>query len=286
MPCTIVPRSTDFSRIKQAAHFMASTNIGILSICLYLISTAYIGKHFYQKTQSRTAIIIAWLAVTTHICHNALGFNAEQGFNFSFFNTASLISSLVALLLLLAVLSKPVEKLGVVIFPLASAMLVLALVFIDKKHHLQTVNWQMNTHILVSIIAFGLLNIAALQAIFLSIQEKKLKSHLAGKFIHALPPLQTMEKLLFQMIGTGLLFLTISLISGFIFIEDLFVQHLVHKTVLSIFAWLIFFALLSGRIRYGWRGQTAMRWTMAGFASLLLAYFGSKFVLELILKTN
>jgi ABC-type uncharacterized transport system permease subunit len=78
-------------------------------------------------------------------------------------------------------------------------------------------------------------------------------------------------------------FLTISLISGFIFIENLFAQHLVHKTVLSILAWLIFSSLLLGRSLYGWRGQIAIQWTLIGFVSLLLAYFGSKLVLELIL---
>jgi len=93
-----------------------------------------------------------------------------------------------------------------------------------------------------------------------------------------------MESLLFQMLGTGLFFLTISLVSGFIFIEDLFAQHLVHKTVLSIIAWIIFSGLLIGRLRYGWRGKTAVRWTLTGFILLLLAYFGSKLVLELILK--
>jgi ABC-type uncharacterized transport system permease subunit len=85
------------------------------------------------------------------------------------------------------------------------------------------------------------------------------------------------------MLTTGIVFLTLSLASGFLFIEDLFAQHLVHKTVLSILAWIIFTGLLIGRSRYGWRGQTAIRWTLIGFALLLLAYFGSKLVLELIL---
>jgi ABC-type uncharacterized transport system permease subunit len=93
-----------------------------------------------------------------------------------------------------------------------------------------------------------------------------------------------METLLFQMIGTGLFFLTASLLSGFIFIEDLFAQHLLHKTVLAIIAWIIFTALLLGRLRFGWRGKTAIQWTLVGFVLLLLAYFGSKLVLELILK--
>ena len=92
-----------------------------------------------------------------------------------------------------------------------------------------------------------------------------------------------MESLLFQMLTTGIIFLTISLGTGFLFIEDLFAQHLVHKTVLSLLAWIIFTGLLLGRNFYGWRGLTAIKWTLVGFILLLLAYFGSKLVLELIL---
>jgi ABC-type uncharacterized transport system permease subunit len=88
------------------------------------------------------------------------------------------------------------------------------------------------------------------------------------------------------MLGAGLFFLTISLLSGFIFIEDLFAQHLVHKTVLSILAWIIFSCLMLGRLWFGWRGQTAIKWTLFGFVSLLLAYFGSKLVLEIILHRS
>jgi len=142
----------------------------------------------------------------------------------------------------------------------------------------------MNTHILSSIIAFCLLTIAAFQALLLAIQNKQLKSPKPGQLMLSFPPLQAMESLLFQMISAGVLFLSVSLISGFIFIDDLFAQHLVHKTILSLLAWLTFSALLIGRKLYGWRGKTAVRWTLYGFLALLLAYFGSKFVLEIILN--
>jgi ABC-type uncharacterized transport system permease subunit len=99
-----------------------------------------------------------------------------------------------------------------------------------------------------------------------------------------MPPLQTMEALLFQIIAVGELLLSVALLSGFVYLEDIFAQHLMHKTVLSIFAWLVFAVLLWGRWRLGWRGKLAIRWTLAGFVALMLAYFGSKFVLELVLQ--
>jgi ABC-type uncharacterized transport system permease subunit len=90
--------------------------------------------------------------------------------------------------------------------------------------------------------------------------------------------------LLFQLIGAGFVLLSLTLLTGALFVEDLFGQHLVHKTVLSFAAWVVFGALLFGRWRYGWRGRRAVRLTLIGMLVLLLAFFGSKFVLEIVLK--
>jgi ABC-type uncharacterized transport system permease subunit len=140
-------------------------------------------------------------------------------------------------------------------------------------------------HVLVSIIAYSLLGLAACMSIVLSLQIRMLHNHHPGGLMKKLPPLQVMEKLLFDFILAGFIGLTLALGSGFFFLEDLFAQHLVHKTILSIIAWLVFAILLVGRFTIGWRGRTAIRWTLSGFVSLMLAYFGSKFVLEFIVMT-
>jgi len=263
---------------------MTAITLGTCSIFLYLISTALLIKDSLKNIPKKASITPAWLAVFLHFGYTSSLFIQQNDLNFSLSSTASIISSLVALLLLLAILTKPVEKLGLAIFPLASIALLIALLFPEQDRDIQINSWQMSMHILSSIIAFSLLNIAALQAILLAIQEQQLRNHPPKRFIQTLPPLQTMESLLFQMIATGVLFLSISLTSGFIFIQDLFAQHLVHKTILAIIAWVTFSSLLIGRVKYGWRGQTAVKWTLAGFSFLLLAYFGSKFVLEVILQ--
>ncbi len=263
---------------------MNSSLIALFSICSYSASTLLLAKYFYQQKARYTLLYPACLGLCGHLTYIALAFLSMQRFSFSFFNTTSMISALVVLLLLLVSLNKPIEKLGLIIFPVAAIMLGLDVAFPEKLHSLQNYNWQMTAHITSSILAFSLLNIAALQAILLAIQEQQLRQHPPRKFILSLPALQTMESLLFQMISLGLFFLSVSLITGIVFIDDLFTQHLVHKTILSIIAWLIFSALLLGRINYGWRGQTAVRCTIAGFILLLLAYFGSKLVLEIILE--
>lgn len=263
---------------------MTPITLGIISILAYLASTLLLIKDSINGTAKKSSTAPAWLAVLFHFGYIFSLFIQQQNLNFSLFNTASIISSVVALLLLLATLTKSVDKLGLAIFPIAIATFLATLFFPVQEQFIQINSWQMSTHILSSIVAFSLLNIAALQAILLAFQEQQLRTHPPKRFFKSLPPLETMESLLFQMIAAGLLFLTISLTTGFIFIEDLFAQHLAHKTLLAIVAWITFSSLLIGRVNYGWRGQTAVKWTLSGFFLLLLAYFGSKLVLELILQ--
>lgn len=98
--------------------------------------------------------------------------------------------------------------------------------------------------------------------------------------------MESVEQLMFRFIVTGFLLLTLALVTGFLFFENIFAQHLVHKTALSVIAWVVFAVLLVGRHVAGWRGRTAVQWTLAGFILMGLAYFGSKIVLEWILDIS
>ncbi len=258
--------------------------LGSFACFAYLISSLLIFFEIKKTSGKPVSLYIAWLAVVLHFGYHANNILLFGAVSFSFFYTASIVSLLVSLILLIAAISQPVEKLGLAVFPLSAILLGGSILFPESSHHLQSSDWKMHIHIFSSIIAFSLLNIAAFQALLLAFQDHQLKKHQPKWFVLSLPSLQTMESLLFQMIATGLTFLTISLVSGFLFVEDLFAQHLGHKTILSILAWIIFSGLLAGRSLYGWRGQTAIRWTLLGFAALLLAYFGSKLVYEFILR--
>lgn len=208
---------------------------------------------------------------------------AAGGLNFSFFNAASLMTWLAAALLVLAAASKPVESLGVVILPSAALALALELMF-PATHILLTADAaELRYHILISILAYSTLSIAALQSVVLWVQNNSLRAKHPGGFIRSFPPLETMESLLFQMIAVGFAFLSLSLLTGLPQIDNMFAQHQAHKTILSIIAWCFFATLLWGRWRFGWRGRTAVRWVLSGFIVLLLAYFGVKLVKELLL---
>lgn len=208
-----------------------------------------------------------------------------HGLDVSIFSILSLVSWLVATLLIVASLRQPVESLGIVIFPFAMAMIVLrefTSLHVYLPVHLPA---GLELHIVLSILAYSALTIAALQGLLLYFQDLQLHNHNPKGFIRALPALETMENLLFKMIAFGFVLLTLSLLTGIPYLQDMVKQHLAHKTILSSVAWVVFAILLWGRWQYGWRGRIALRWIFTGFILLMLAYFGSKVVLELILKT-
>lgn len=262
-----------------------TTTIGLLAVTSYLVAALCIFKTLkFNSIQSPRGIRAAWLGVVLQTGYLASSAEQYQTLDFSLFSAGVLITLFINLIWLLAALDKPVEKLGIGILPITIILLGLDMLVPEPARPLSQHSWPMMLHILSSIIAFSLLNVAALQAILLVIQEQQLRSRQPLKLMLALPPLQHMESFMFQMVAAGLLSLTVSLISGFVFIDNLFAQHLVHKTLLSISAWAIFSGLLVGRLRYGWRGKTAAKWLLTGFALLLMGYFGSKLVLELILQ--
>ncbi|MDC7712008.1 cytochrome C assembly family protein [Vogesella indigofera] len=140
-------------------------------------------------------------------------------------------------------------------------------------------------HMVVSLLAYSLFAIGALIAILMLMQERALHERKPGRLSGKLPPLMVMENLMFQTLGTGFLLLTASLASGVLFSEEVFGKPAVlsHKTVFAVTSWLVFGALLVGRKYRGWRGRMAIRWTLGGFALLLLAYIGTKAVMQFVL---
>lgn len=141
-------------------------------------------------------------------------------------------------------------------------------------------------HIFLSALAAGLLSVAAILVVLLAAQSARLRSRRPLGLLATLPPLESLETAVFRTVMAGFVLLSLSLLSGFLFIQDLFAQHLVHKTVLSLAAWCIFGVLLVGRHRFGWRGRQAVRFLLAGYITLALAYFGSRFVLEALLHRH
>ena len=263
---------------------MIETLLASLVILIYLSLTGLLIFRLASAGQGlskNTLLLASSLGILIHAYLLYIRLFGENGLELSFFTVFSLVTWVITTMILLAAWRQPVESLAIGVLPIATLAVVLRLAS-DKAHHLSTaLSAGLEIHIITSIIAYSLLSLAALQAILLYVQDSHLHNKHPAGFVRALPPLQTMEQLLFRLIGIGFIILCISLGTGLLYIDDLMSQH---KTVLSLGAWIFFAVLLFGRWKFGWRGRTAIRWTLTGFALLLLAYFGSKFVLELVLQ--
>ncbi|MDH5392832.1 MAG: cytochrome c biogenesis protein CcsA [Gammaproteobacteria bacterium] len=266
---------------------MTSFYIVLLTILFYFIASgliAYRLKISAHRQPKTVILVISLIALTLHLYSLSNDIITTAGFNLSLFNTLSASMLIISLLTITAFLMRPLELFAMLVLPVSASSLLLAWMFPSSRLLPLDSPAGLKIHVLISIIAYSLMALATLHAIFLSVQNRHLHNHQTGGIIRLLPPLQEMEKLLFEIILVGFVLLSAALSSGFIFLENLFQQHLVHKTLLSILAWFLYAVLLLGHWLLGWRGRTAVRWTIGGFACLMLAYIGSKFVLEFILQ--
>jgi ABC-type uncharacterized transport system permease subunit len=220
------------------------------------------------------------LALLLHLAALGLGLIHEGSLRIGVTEAASLFAWQSAFLLWALSFREPIAINGVAIYPLAGLFAVWAALAPSPVSSVRISEWQVTVHVLLSLLSAGLLTLAAVQSVALAVQDRLLHRHRLAPVGGRMPPLQTMERVLFQLIAVGFGLLSLTLLSGLWFVHDWLAQHLAHKTVLSVSAWLIFGVLLWGRWKHGWRGRTAIRWALAGYATLILAYFGSKLILE------
>lgn len=230
---------------------------------------------------NRGYLPLAALALLFHAEVHVEAWRGAQSMDLHFFAALSLATLVMAGITTAIGAMGRMPALGVFVYPL-SALLVLAY---ELHGHAPSpaMDWRLLLHAWLALFAYATLAIAALVAFLLWLQERALRRRQFGEWMRALPPLTELETLLFRTILAGFLLLTAALLTGVLFVEDLMAQHLAHKTVFSVLSWLAFAVLLLGRRLRGWRGAIAVRWTLVAMALLVLAYFGSKFVLELVL---
>ena len=269
---------------------------GILPHLLPASLYAFLGFHFWRTRWSQAATkappgMRAWerlsLALALLLHGNVLYGELFGGgiMRFGFSAALSLILWLAVLIYLVESFHARLEGLQPLVLPLAAVCSLLPALF-PGQHLLANVSSAMfRAHFFIAMVAYSLFTLAALHAIIMAVAERRLHRGELSRPLASLPPLLTMESLLFRLITIAFVLLTLTLASGIAFSETLFGKALAfnHKTLFSIISWLIFAALLVGRYAWGWRGRKALRWTLAGFVALLFAYVGSRFVLEVVL---
>ncbi len=258
---------------------------GLLAALLYTCGTLLQGQALFRDRNLRQPILaLGFAALLLHLVNVAVVIRTDAGYDFGFFHIATLFSWVMVAIVLLSSLRKPLENLFLVLFPIAVLSLLSATFLPRSAAPLTDLTAGVALHSVLGIVAFSVITIAAAQALLVAWLNRELKRHHFHPALRHVPPLQTLESLLFESIHYGFAALLAVVITGFLFMDDMFAQHLAHKTVLTLISTGVFGVLLWGRHVSGWRGKTALRWILSGYSVLLLAYFGSKFVLELLLN--
>lgn len=258
---------------------------------LYAVLGFYFWHSRWRNAPSSEKAMQPWeqqaigLALLLHGADIYTDMFSSGGMRFSFSIALSLITWLAVLIYLIESGKSRLESLQPVIMALAS-LSTLATVLFSQTHLIaHTASWAFRLHFMAGMLAYSLFTLAALHAVFMGLAERSLHHARLDGRLSRLPPLLAMEALLFRTIALGFICLTVALGSGVVFSEDIFGRPFPfgHKTIFALLSWLIFAALLLGRKLRGWRGRIALRWTLAGFLALLLAYIGSRFVSEVLL---
>lgn len=273
---------------------MTTTSLSLLAIILYIITwilvTLAVRARINTSNNTTTgakskAYNITWLlALIAHITVLHLPLIQGKPLALSLFSLGSYVMWFISLVLFITTLKRKIESLALFILPLAMIGLATPLIFGSSSETFINMKSGLGIHVLMSLLAYSFLMLASFQALLLSSQNTRLHTHQSTGFFRTLPSLEDMEHLLFRFIGIGVFLLSIALLSGFYYLDNLFGSRIAHKTILSILSWVIFSSLLFGRWKYGWRGKKAVRWTLAGFIVLMVAFFGTKLIQEFILK--
>lgn len=272
---------------------MTDTFLNLIAILFYLATWLLITVHVRAESNnpekknniSKLYFITWFVALVLHIIGIHYPLFLGKPLVFGFATLTSFVMWFISLILFVTTLRRKIESLAIFIIPFVIISIILPIYIGAGSQIINMKSW-LGVHILVSLLAYSTLMLASFQALLLAAQNNHLHNRQNSGFIRTLPSLEDMEHLLFRFISIGVILLSIGLITGFYYLENLFGSHVAHKTILSIISWFLFSALLLGRWKYGWRGKTAVRWTLAGFVVLALAFFGTKFVQEFILETN
>jgi ABC-type uncharacterized transport system permease subunit len=259
---------------------------GFLVILLYLVAAAA-ALHAARREAPRAAFHepVLYLSAAALAAHGAwLADTLQPGgaLSLGLADSASLMGLAVGAGGLLCVFAPRFRTVAATCLGIA-ALLAAGTGSLPAPHGIATGGWPLAVHVVLAMGSAGMFAVAAVLVAMLAAQDAALRAGRAGGWLATLPPVESLERALFSVIGIGTAALTVAILAGLLFVTDLFAQHLVHKTVLALIAWAIFAWLLAGRWRFGWRGRKAARYTIAGFVVLAVAYFGSKFVLEILL---
>ena len=232
-----------------------------------------------------TACILVAIGISLHSNTLFGSILIAGGFNLSLGNTASMIGLELALIGLIAAIDPALRGISAGLLVLG-ALAATMTGFDDMPTATTALLWQVRAHVLVALMAYGLLTVGAIVAIYAMFQERRLQAGRVSTVSVLFAPLETTERLLFGITAAGFTGLALAILLGLTFVDNLFAQHLAHKAVFSLLALFVFGILLAGRYFAGWRGGRAVKLYLGGFVLLCVAYFGVRMVLEQLLHRS
>lgn len=282
----------------------ATTYAGAAAIAFYLIATRLVARGLVagpaavfppsqaaaandaESTRTTPAMLAGVLCAGGILGHGLMTYGlllSDQGLQLDLLTVIVLLLLIATGFVAVACMVVPVGSLLVYALPASAIAIALRLFVPVSSEPIDSLSGPLVAHILFALVAYGILIMGATQSVVVGYQESRLRRRDKSALLATLPPMETMERLLFGMLWTGFGVLTVAIGTGFIFLDDLFGQRVVHHTVLACLSWLVYATLLTGRYFFGWRGSIAVRFTLVAFVLLLLAYLGSKFVIEILL---
>ena len=263
---------------------MSVNYLGYLAALLYIVSALFILQT--QLTENNKKLLIwifnnlKYLAIICHAISIYFVADTNDGANLSIFNSASIVTLIISIIIILGSRLKTVSTTALVAFPLSSIFIILSINY-PLENSFSTDNLGIKIHIIFSLLSYSFFSVAIIQAFFFLVTEHRLKTH--RPIMNLLPPLRLIEDLMFLSTRIAFILLTGGLLIGFISIDNIFEQNLAHKIFFSALAWFIFLFLLIGKMKFQLRGKKAVYLVIGGFIFLATGFFGSKFVLEILL---
>ena len=261
----------------------AATTITAIGFYLLALRSQFLGLKNTQTSSRKVAFTLMAVGLLFHGVASYYILSGTTGVNLSLLSVTNFGSYLVLVFICLISLRLPVANLLFFATPIAVLIMLAATLLPYGSAKQISLDNPLLVHIFISIAAYVALFMATVQSVLLGIQESKLKSH-SGSLGTLVPSLETMERLLIAMLWWGLGLLSISIVTGFFFLEDVMAQKVAHHVVITTLSWFTYAIFFAGRVLFNWRGTLAVRWTLVAFSLLVVGYAGSKFVLEYLLN--
>lgn len=263
-------------------------SLAIVAILAYLVSASGLFLRLFNKLDKQTNLFlgVGVVAVLLHATYLFGAFDLSHQHSYSLLLVCN-IFSLFGSVLVLVFYSISKNLFAVPMVLLFTAFVCLSnFVFANTNTHSALWTFETFLHISLALVSYGILTLATVLTYQYSFLANRLKHHDLSVLALPMPSLNSIENQIVGLLKVGSLSLAVSIVTGFLFMDNFLGSGQAHKTILTIVSFLIFVAVILGHQKQGWRGKIVVSLTTLGVALLTLGYFGSRFIREVIITAS